>query len=125
MWNSLIAISIGASLGAILRWALSCLLDSFYQAMSLGILASNLLGGYLVGLAIAFFSMHTDLSPQWRLFVITGFLGGLTTFSSFSAEVTQMLQDGRFGIAVTTVMIHLFGSLLMTCLGIYTYQILK
>jgi CrcB protein len=125
MWNSLIAISLGASLGAILRWAFSLLLDSFYQAMSLGIIASNLLGGYLVGLAIAFFSMHADLSPQWRLFVITGFLGGLTTFSSFSAEVTQMLQDGRLGIALSTVMIHLIGSLVMTFLGIYTYQLLK
>jgi CrcB protein len=125
MWNSVLAISLGASFGALLRWALGLLLDSYYGAISLGILTSNLVGGYLIGLAVAFFSAHSDLPPQWRLLVITGFLGGLTTFSSFSAEVTNMIQDGRLGIALSTVMLHLIGSLLMTFLGIYTYHFFK
>jgi CrcB protein len=91
----------------------------------MGILASNLVGGYLIGIAVGFFSMHADLPPQWRLFIITGFLGGLTTFSSFSAEVTKMIQYGQLSAALSTVSIHLIGSLVMTFLGIYTYQLFK
>jgi fluoride exporter len=125
MLNSIMAISLGASLGAILRWALGLLLDSWSIAMSIGTIASNLIGGYLIGIAIAFFSGHPDLTPQWRLLIITGFLGGLTTFSSFSAEVTRMIQEGQLGIALSTVCIHVIGSVLMTFLGIYTYQLFK
>ena len=119
------AISLGASLGAILRWVLGLLLDSWSVAISIGTIASNLIGGYLIGIAIAFFSGHPDLTPQWRLLIITGFLGGLTTFSSFSAEVTRMIQEGQLGIALSTVCIHVIGSVLMTFLGIYTYQLFK
>jgi len=125
MFNSILAISLGASIGAVLRWVLGLMLDSMSVAMSVGTIAANLIGGYLIGIAIAFFSMHADISPQWRLFVITGFLGGLTTFSSFSAEVTSMIQQGQLGTAITTVMIHVIGSLVMTFLGIYTYQLFK
>jgi fluoride exporter len=125
MFYSLIAISIGASIGAVLRWTLGLLLDSMSAMLSLGTVAANLVGGYLIGIAVAFFSAHTELPPQWRLLVITGFLGGLTTFSSFSAEVTGMIQENHFGIALSTVMIHLMGSLIMTFLGIYTYQFFK
>jgi CrcB protein len=125
MLNSILAISIGASLGAVLRWVLGLILDSASAFLSLGTLAANLIGGYLIGIAVAFFTTHTDLPPQWRLFIITGFLGGLTTFSSFSAEVTSMIQEGHIGIALSTVMVHLIGSLVMTFLGIYTYQLLK
>jgi CrcB protein len=125
MFNSILAISLGASVGAILRWVLGLMLDSMYFAISIGTITANLIGGYLIGIAIAFFAMHTELSPQWRLFVITGFLGGLTTFSSFSAEVTGMIQQGQLGTAITTVMIHVIGSLVMTFLGIYTYQLFK
>ena len=125
MFNSILAISLGASIGAVLRWSPSLLLDSMSIAISIGTIAANLIGGYLIGIAIAFFSMHAELSPQWRLFVITGFLGGLTTFSSFSAEVTGMIQQGQLGTALTTVMIHVIGSLVMTFLGIYTYQLFK
>ena len=123
MLNSILAISIGASLGAVLRWVLGLILDSASAFLSLGTVAANLIGGYLIG--IAFFTTHTDLPPQWRLFIITGFLGGLTTFSSFSAEVTNMIQEGQIGIALSTVVVHLLGSLVMTFLGIYTYQLLK
>jgi CrcB protein len=125
MLNSILAISLGASLGAILRWVLGLVLDSMSVAITMGTLAANLIGGFLIGVAMAFFSAHTELSPQWRLLIITGFLGGLTTFSSFSAELTSMIQEGRLSIALITVMLHVVGSILMTFLGIYTYQLFK
>ena len=125
MLNSILAISLGASLGAILRWVLGLVLDSMSVAITMGTLAANWIGGFLIGVAMAFFSAHTELSPQWRLLIITGFLGGLTTFSSFSAELTSMIQGGRLSIALITVMLHVVGSILMTFLGIYTYQLFK
>ena len=125
MLNSILAISLGASLGAILRWVLGLVLDSMSVAITMGTLAANWIGGFLIGVAMAFFSAHTELSPQWRLLIITGFLGGLTTFSSFSAEMTLMIQEGRLSIALITVMLHVVGSILMTFLGIYTYQLFK
>lgn len=125
MLNSILAISLGASLGAIMRWVLGLVLDSMSVAITLGTLVANLIGGFLIGVAMAFFSAHTELSPQWRLLIITGFLGGLTTFSSFSAELTLMIQEGRLSIALITVMLHVMGSILMTFLGIYTYQLFK
>jgi CrcB protein len=125
MLNSILAISLGASLGAILRWVLGLVLDSMSVAITMGTLAANWIGGFLIGVAMAFFSAHTELSPQWRLLIITGFLGGLTTFSSFSAELTLMIQEGRLSIALITVMLHVMGSILMTFLGIYTYQLFK
>jgi len=76
MLNSILAISLGASVGALLRWSLGLMLDSMSVAISIGTIAANLIGGYLIGIAIAFFSMHTELSPHWRLLIITGFLGG-------------------------------------------------
>jgi len=91
----------------------------------LGTLIANLVGGYLVGLAVAFFGNNPQLSPEWRLLIVTGFLGGLTTFSSFSAEVVAMIQRGEFTWALGTALLHLFGSLLLTFLGILTYQALK
>ena len=125
MLNSILAISLGASLGAIMRWVLGLVLDSMSVAIAMGTLAANLIGGFLIGVAMAFFSAHAELSPQWRLLIITGFLGGLTTFSSFSAELTSMIQEGRLSIALITVMLHVVGSILMTFLGIYTYQLFK
>ena len=84
-----------------------------------------MVGGYLIGIAIAFFGNNPNLSPEWRLFVITGFLGGLTTFSSFSAEVVTLMQRGEITWAVGTAFLHLVGSLVLTFLGILTYQALK
>jgi CrcB protein len=91
----------------------------------LGTLFANWLGGYLVGIALAFFGNHATLAPEWRLLIITGFLGGLTTFSSFSAEVLEMLQRGELTWAIGTAFIHVLGSLALTFLGILTYQALK
>ncbi len=91
----------------------------------MGTLGANLLGGYLVGFAVAYFANNPEISPEWRLLVITGFLGGLTTFSSFSAEVVNFMQRGEFGWALGTALVHLIGSLVLTFLGILSYQALK
>lgn len=121
----LIAIGIGAALGAWLRWALGSQLNALWPALPAGTLAANLLGGYLIGVAMAFFATQPGLAPEWRLFVVTGFLGGLTTFSTFSAEVVQQLLDGRSGWALATVAAHVAGSLAFTLLGIGTVALLR
>ena len=114
---SLCAVASGAALGACIRWGLGLALNGIQPALPLGTLAANLIGGYLVGVAIAWFAQHPELSPAWRLFAITGFLGGLTTFSTFSAEVVALLQQGRVGMALATSGLHLAGSLLATGAG--------
>lgn len=125
MLPAIIAISLGAALGALARWGLGLGLNQVLPALPLGTLAANLIGGYLVGLAIAVFTQMPQLPPEWRLFVITGFLGGLTTFSTFSAEVVHALQQGRLGWAAATVATHVLGSLGMTLAGIATGQFLR
>lgn len=117
---SLLAIGIGAILGAWLRWGLGLWLNPLFPTVPLGTLAANLAGGYLVGAAVTVFHIHVDLPPEFRLFFITGFLGALTTFSTFSAEVVALLQHGRYAWALGAASLHLFGSLLMTGLGILT-----
>ena len=125
MLASIVSISAGASLGALLRWFLSERLNPLLPFLPPGTLAANLIGGYLVGFAIAVFTGLPDLSPQWRLFVVTGFLGGLTTFSTFSAEVVTQLQQGRAGWALAIAALHLSGSLALTALGIATVSWLR
>jgi CrcB protein len=125
MWLSILAIFFGAGLGALLRAGFNFLTVSAASIIPVGTLLSNMVGGYLVGLAVAFFGNNPQLSPEWRLLVVTGFLGGLTTFSSFSAEVVAFIQRGEFTWALGTAMLHLVGSLLLTFLGILTYQALK
>lgn len=115
-----VAVGLGAALGAIARWRLSTWLNPLHSGIPLGTLASNLIGGYLVGLAVAWFAQHPDLSPAWRLFARTGFLGGLTTFSTFSAEVVGLLQQGRVGMAAALMGLHLGGSLPGTLAGLAT-----
>ncbi len=115
---AVVAISLGAALGALLRWGLGLGLNAVFPALPLGTLVANLLGGYLVGLAVGLFSLHQELPPEWRLFVITGFLGGLTTFSTFSAEVVHALQQGRMGWAAATIGLHLAGSVALTFAGL-------
>lgn len=119
---SICSIFIGAGLGALLRWWLGLALNPLFPTMPLGTLAANLLGGYLVGVAVAFFSLKSGLPPELRLFAITGFLGGLTTFSTFSAEVVTLLERAQFGWAIATAGIHLLGSLLLTALGMMTVR---
>jgi CrcB protein len=125
MWLSFLAIFCGAGLGALLRAGFNFLTVGTASVIPLGTLLANMVGGYLVGIAVAFFGGNPSLSPEWKLFVITGFLGGLTTFSSFSAEVVSFMQRGEFTWALATALLHLVGSLVLTFLGILTYQALK
>jgi CrcB protein len=120
MWKSIVAISLGAGLGALLRWWLGTQLNSLFPTIPPGTLSANLIGGYVVGVAIAFFATFTAIAPEWRLFVITGFCGGLTTFSTFSAEVVTQMQQGRALWAVGAAASHLLGSVIMTIAGIGT-----
>ncbi len=125
MLNSILVISLGASVGAVARWGLGLALNGLFATIPAGTLAANLLGGYLIGMALAFFADNPGLPPEWRLLVITGFLGGLTTFSTFSAEVTGLLQQGRLLWATGAIAAHVVGSLGMTLLGLATVAALK
>ena len=120
MLYSILAISLGASVGAVSRWFLGLGLNALFPTIPLGTLAANLIGGYLVGVAVSTLQAIPTLDPVWRLAIITGFLGGLTTFSSFSAEVISMLQQARYVTALGTAMLHVLGSLLLTVLGMRT-----
>jgi fluoride exporter len=122
---ALLAVFIGAGCGACLRYALNEGLNHHLPTMPLGTLAANLVGGYLVGLAIALFAWRSELAPLWRLLLVTGFLGGLTTFSAFSAEVVSAFLRGEPGWALTTAAAHLLGSLALTALGIATVRALQ
>jgi CrcB protein len=120
MWKAAAAVSVGGIIGCLLRWLLGLWFNTAPSVVPLGTLAANLIGGYIVGVAVAFFAMNNNLAPEWRLLVITGFCGGLTTFSSFSAEVVTLLRQDRILWACSTIALHLFGSLLMTFAGIAT-----
>lgn len=119
----LVAVGAGAAIGAWLRWALSLGLNVVLPNLPLGTLAANLIGGFLIGVAVELFTLHPVLPPEIRLFVITGFLGGLTTFSTFSAEAVALLQRDQYGWAFALISAHLLGSLLMTVLGIATVRV--
>ena len=125
MLPSLLAIGSGAAIGAWLRWGLGLWLNPHHATLPLGTLAANLVGGYGVGLALGWFAQAPGLSPEWRLFVMTGLLGGLTTFSSFSAETVQMLLRQQYAWAGTTVALNVLGSFSMTVLGLATLRALR
>ena len=120
-----LAVGIGAACGAWLRWGFGLWFNPVLPELPLGTLAANLVGGYLIGLTIAFFIQHPGLSPEWRLLIITGFLGGLTTFSTFSAETVTLLMRGQYAWSAGIIAAHLGGSLLMTVLGILTFKWLQ
>jgi CrcB protein len=123
---SVFAICIGACLGALARWQLGLWLNpaaAAGTALPLGTLAANLVGGYLIGVCVAVFQALPDLDPAWRLALVTGFLGALTTFSSFSAEVVAMLGQQRYALALGTSALHLGGSLLFTAVGIQSVRL--
>ena len=123
--KSILAIACGAALGALLRWFLGLKLNSFFPAIPPGTLAANLIGSYIIGLAIAYFAWAPSVAPEWRLLIVTGFCGGLTTFSTFSAEVVTLLQQGRLLVALGAVGVHVGGSLFATFAGIVTWQLLR
>ncbi len=114
---NVIAISLGASVGALARWQLGLWLNQGHAVLPWGTLAANWIGAWLVGVAVVFFQSQTQLDPAWRLALVTGFLGALTTFSTFSTEVVGMLQHGRYLLALGTASLHLLGSLALTLLG--------
>jgi fluoride exporter len=118
----LLAVAVGAVLGAWLRWWLGTQLNEEFPNLPLGTLTANLVGGYVIGLAIEYLSGHATLPAEARLFIITGFCGALTTFSTFSAEVVTLLSEQRYGWGLVHVASHLLGSVVMTVLGILTVK---
>ncbi len=122
---SWLAVGAGAAIGAWLRWGLGLWLSNVHAQVQAGTLAANLVGGYLIGIALGFFSSYPHLSPEWRLFIVTGFLGGLTTFSSFSGESVALLQRGEYGWAMAHTLLHLGGSILLCIAGFATWRVLR
>ena len=120
-----LAISLGASIGACLRYLLGAWLNSLHEQIALGTLVANLAGGFMIGIAVGFFGSHPGLSPAWRMFAVTGFLGGLTTFSSFSAESMLLLQRGELGWALGHSVVHLVGSIAFCFAGLAAYRALS
>ena len=125
MLKSILVISLGAAVGAVLRWALGLKLNSLLPELPPGTLVANLIGAYIIGVAIAYFATAPAISGEWRLLIITGFCGGLTTFSTFSAEVVSLLQEGRAAMAGGVVAVHVIGSVAMTFLGIGSYALVN
>lgn len=121
MHISLIAIAFGSVLGAWIRWGISLKFNSFFENIPFGTVLVNLIGAFIIGLAVSFFS-NSSINPNYKLFVVTGFCGALTTFSTFSIEVVELLQASKFEYAITTIAIHVIGSLIFTVLGILTYH---
>ena len=117
-----VAVGLGAALGAWLRWALALWLGGAHAKIQLGTLTANLVGGYLIGIAIGFFSAYPHISAEWRLFAITGFLGGLTTFSTFSGEAMVLLQRGEYGWALAHTLLHLAGSIIFCIAGYASWR---
>ncbi|MDX8378557.1 MAG: fluoride efflux transporter CrcB [Gallionella sp.] len=122
IFYSFLAIGVGAACGACLRWGLGLWLNPVLPQLPIGTLTANMLGGYLIGLAMAFFMQHPSLHAEWRLLIITGFLGGLTTFSTFSVETVTLLLRGQYLWGVGIISAHLGGTLLMTVLGIQMFK---
>lgn len=117
-----LAVGVGAACGAWLRWILGNLLNGVHGQIPLGTLTANLVGGYLIGIASAFFSSHSGISPEWRLLIVTGFMGGLTTFSTFSSETVMLLQRGEYIWAGVQLLVHVAGAVLLCLAGFATYK---
>lgn len=124
-FNGFLAVGVGAAMGAWARWGLGLMLNATVPALPLGTLVANLVGGYFMGLFMGIFSVSATFSPELRLFLITGLLGGLTTFSSFSAEAVTLITRGQYGWAATHILVHVLGSLAMTGLGLITVQCMR
>ena len=125
MLYSIFVISFGASAGAISRWLLGLAFNALFPPVPLGTLAANLIGGYCIGLFMGVCAFLPSIAPKWRLLVVTGFLGALTTFSAFSAEAVMLLQQGHFAVAAGAAALHIFGSLAMTFLGIASFSLVR
>ena len=121
MYLSLLSIALGSVIGAWLRWGISLRFNSVFENIPFGTVIVNLIGAFIIGLAVSFFS-NSSISPNYKLFVVTGFCGALTTFSTFSVEIVALLQASKFEYAISTLAIHVIGSLIFTVLGILSYQ---
>lgn len=122
MLQLLLAVFIGGGTGSVARWLLSMRFNPLHQAIPLGTLAANLIGAFIIGMGFAWFSRMTNIDPVWKVLITTGFCGGLTTFSTFSAEVVFLLQEGRFGWALLNVFVNLLGSFAMTALAFWLFS---
>ena len=125
LWRTMLAVAVGGMVGCIMRWCLALALNRYFPTVPPGTLAANLIGCYVIGLALAVFAANPGIPLEWRLLVTTGFCGGLTTFSTFSAEVVVLLQGGRMAWAAGAIVIHVAGSLLMTLAGIGTVALAR
>ncbi len=125
MWKPILAVALGSAIGGLFRWFLDLRLNVLFPTLPPGTLVANLVAGYVVGLAVAYFSQAPGLAPEWRLLIVTGFCGGLSTFSTFSAEVIALVQRGQLAWALGAIGVHVGGSLVMTLAGIVTWQWLK
>ena len=121
MYLSLLSIALGSVIGAWLRWGISLRFNIVFENIPFGTVIVNLTGAFIIGLAVSFFS-NSAISPNYKLFVVTGFCGALTTFSTFSVEIVALLQASKFEYAISTIAIHVIGSLIFTVLGILSYQ---
>ncbi|WP_213239173.1 fluoride efflux transporter CrcB [Citrobacter braakii] len=119
MLQLLLAVFIGGGTGSVARWMLSMRFNPLHQAIPFGTLAANLLGAFIIGMGLAWFNRMTNIDQMWKVLITTGFCGGLTTFSTFSAEVVFLLQEGRFGWAMVNVLVNLLGSFAMTALAFW------
>ncbi|EMB3081309.1 fluoride efflux transporter CrcB [Providencia rettgeri] len=121
MYASLFAIALGSVLGGWLRWFVSLKLNHFYPNIPFGTVVVNLVGGFVIGFAISYFA-NANISPAYKLFIVTGFCGAFTTFSTFSLEVVVLIQEGKFGFAISTIAIHVIGALVFTLLGMLCHH---
>lgn len=122
MLQILLAVFIGGGTGSVMRWLLGMRLNPMHHAIPIGTLTANLLGAFIIGAGLAWFNRMSDIDPVWKLLITTGFCGGLTTFSTFSAEVVFLLQDGRFGWALMNVAVNLLGSFAMTAAAMWIFS---
>ena len=122
MLQLLIAVFIGGGTGSVARWLLSMRFNPLHQAIPMGTLAANLIGAFIIGMGLAWFNRMTNIDPMWKVLITTGFCGGLTTFSTFSAEVVFLFQEGRMGWALTNIAVNMLCSLAMTAIAFWLFS---